>query len=137
MSQAASLCDALKEFDRQNAFSHKTVLEIELNGYNTLNRLMDFLWIGISERKAYKDLDSKRTSPFSAYVYSRISKNYRRIFEGKVEQYHPEAGLPVRYREMQLLTDMVSGMTDQFCIDLHDDLLKHYREMCPVNGTPT
>lgn len=137
VSQAASLCDALKDFDRQNAFSHKTVLEIELNGYNTLNRLMDFLWIGISERKAYKDLDSKRTSPFSAYVYSRISKNYRRIFEGKVEQYHPEAGLPVRYREMQLLTDMVSGMTDQFCIDLHDDLLKHYREMRPVNGTPT
>lgn len=137
VSQAAALCDALKDFDRQNAFSHKTVLEIELNGYNTLNRLMDFLWIGISERKDYKNLDSKRTSPFSAYVYSRISKNYRRIFEGKVDQYHPDAGLPIRYKEMQLLTDMVSGMTDQFCIDLHDDFLKHYRKMHPVNGTPS
>ncbi|SDH09943.1 dGTPase [Roseospirillum parvum] len=136
-SQAAALCDALKDFDRQNAFSHKTVLEIELNGYNTLNRLMDFLWIGISDRKDYKNLDSKRNSPFSAYVYSRISKNYRRIFEGKVKQYHSDAGLPIRYKEMQLLTDMVSGMTDQFCIDLHDDFLKHYRRMYPVNGTPS
>ncbi|WP_150007395.1 dGTP triphosphohydrolase [Iodidimonas nitroreducens] len=137
VSQAAALCNALKEFDRQNAFSHKTVLEIELNGYNTLNRLMDFLWIGISDRKDYENLDSKRNSPFSAYVYSRISINYRRIFEGKIEQYHPKANLPIRYKEMQLLTDMVSGMTDQFCIDLHDDFLKHYREMHPVNGTPS
>ncbi|WP_404933568.1 dGTP triphosphohydrolase [Nitratireductor sp. L15S-10] len=136
-SKASELCRALKEFDRKNAFSHKTVLEVELNGYNTLNRLMDFLWMGISERRDYRKLDSDRTSPFSTYVYSRISKNYRRIFEGKVVQYHQDVGLPIRYKEMQLLTDMVSGMTDQFCIDLHDDLLKHYRKMQPINGTPS
>ncbi|WP_424973484.1 dGTP triphosphohydrolase [Dinoroseobacter sp. S124A] len=136
VSKGGALCKALKDFDRENAFSHKSVLEVELNGYNTLNRLMDFLWIGICEREKYDDLESKRTSPFAAYVYSRISKNYRRIFEGKVDQYHADPNLPIRYKEMQLLTDMVSGMTDQFCIDLHDDLLKHYREMHTVNGTP-
>jgi dGTPase len=81
-------------------------------------------------------LASRRTSPFAAYVYSRVSKNYRRIFEGKVTRYHQDAELPIRYKEMQLLTDMVSGMTDQFCIDLHDDLNKHYREMHKINGTP-
>ena len=135
-SKAASLCKLLKTFDRENAFNHKAVLEIELNGYNVLNRLMDFLWIGIREREVYSDLASKRTSPFAAYVYSRVSKNYRRIFEGKVTRYHQDAELPVRYKEMQLLTDMVSGMTDQFCIDLHDDLNKHYREMHKINGTP-
>ncbi len=134
-SKAAKLCKVLKTFDRENAFSHKTVLEVELNGYNTLNRLMDFLWIGISDRKCYDELGSKRNSPFAAYVYSRISKNYRRIFEGKVNCFHKDDELPIRYKEMQLLTDMVSGMTDQFCIDLHDDLLKHFREEKTVNGT--
>ncbi|CDX27976.1 Deoxyguanosinetriphosphate triphosphohydrolase [Mesorhizobium sp. ORS 3359] len=136
VSKAGALCKALKKFDKENAFSHKSVLEIELNGYNIINRLMDFLWIGISERESFNDLGSQRTSPFAAYVYSRISKNYRRIFEGKVTQYHPDANLPIRYKEMQLLTDMVSGMTDQFCVDLYEDLSKHYREMKPVNGTP-
>lgn len=135
-SMASKLCSSLKKFDRENAFSHKSVLEIELNGFNVLNRLMDFLWIGISEREDYEDLSSKRLSPFAAYVYSRVSKNYRRIFEGKVRRYHTDGGLPIRYKEMQLLTDMVSGMTDQFCIDLHRDLEQHYRKMRPVNATP-
>jgi dGTPase len=133
-SQANALCEALKSFDRHNAFSHRSVLEIELNGFNTLNRLMDFLWIGISERKRYGELGSERNSPFAAYVYSRISKNYRRIFEGQVRKYHTDEGLPIRYKEMQLLTDMVSGMTDQYCLDLHDDFLKHYREMPLVDA---
>ncbi len=134
-SQAAKLCSALKDFDRENAFSHQSVLEVELNGFNTLNRLMDFLWMGISQRESYKDLGSKRTSPFAAYVYSRISRNYRRVFEGQIKQYHKDAQLPVRYKELQLLTDMVSGMTDRFCIDLHDDLVKHYREIRGIDGT--
>ena len=129
VSQGGNLCSALKRFDRENAFSHKEVLAVELNGYNTLNRLMDYLWIGISERKDYKNLSSPRTSPFAKYVYSRISKNYKRIFEGLVTEHHGKMNLPIRYKEMQLLTDMVSGMTDQFCIDLYNDLNCHYREM--------
>ncbi|MEO9823292.1 MAG: dGTP triphosphohydrolase [Yoonia sp.] len=133
VSKAGTLCSALKKFDRENAFSHKEVLEIELNGYNTLNRLMDYLWIGISDRESYVDLNSKRRSPFSAYVYSRISKNYKRIFENAITEYHGDQVLPIRYKEMQLLTDMVSGMTDQFCIDLYNDLDCHYRKMKPVN----
>ncbi|MEO1420802.1 MAG: deoxyguanosinetriphosphate triphosphohydrolase, partial [Pseudomonadota bacterium] len=137
VSEAARLCSALKKFDRENAFGHKSVLEIELNGYNVLNRLMDFLWVGISQRKSFDDLASDRTTPFAAYVYSRISKNYRRMFEGKVDQYHPDPKLPIRYKEMQLLADMVSGMTDQFCIDLYRDFEHHYREMRRVDGTRT
>lgn len=134
VSAAGRLCSALKKFDRENAFSHREVLEVELNGYNTLNRLMDYLWIGISQRKEFGDVDSKRTSPFAAYVYSRISKNYKRIFDGTVKQYHTDCDLPIRYKEAQLLTDMVSGMTDQFCIDLHEDLDRHHREMRDIDG---
>lgn len=135
ISLANNLCRKLKEFDRDNAFSHKSVLEVELNGYNVINKLMDFLWIGITDREDYCKLEGNRKTPFSSYVYSRISKNYRRIFEGTVPTSSGAPKLPIRYKEMQLLTDMVSGMTDQFCIDLHDDFLKHYREMRPIDGT--
>lgn len=129
VSSAANLCRALKDFDRQHAFSHRSVLEIELDGYNVMNELMDLLWRGIAEREEYGRLDSRRTTPFAAYAYSRISRNYRRVFEGKVMQYRPTEELPVRYREIQLLTDMISGMTDGFCIDLHGDLMRHHKEM--------
>ena len=135
VSKAQKLCAALKRFDRENAFNHRTVLEIELNGYNTINTLMDFLWMGISHRSLYGDVASDRKSPFAAYVYSRISKNYRRVFEGAVKSYHVDEDLPIRYKEMQLLTDMISGMTDRFCIDLHDDLSKRFVEMRAVSGT--
>lgn len=136
-SKAASLCSALKKFDRENAFSHRSVIEVELNGFNTINQLMDFLWIGITKREDYQEPSSKRTSPFAAYAYSRISKNYRRVFEDKVKRYHQDDLPPIRYREMQLLTDMVSGMTDQFCIELHNDLKKHYVEMRTIDPTAT
>lgn len=126
-SHADNLCKTLKIFERENAFKHKTVLGLELKGYNTINRLMDYLWIGISEREEYSTPASKRTSPFAAYVYSRISRNYRRVFEGKVKRYHQDALPPIRYRELQLLTDMISGMTDRFCIELCEELQKHQR----------
>lgn len=135
ISKAAKLCSALKNFGMENAFNHRTVLEIELKGYNALNRLMDHLWTGISHRKNYNDVGSDRLTPFATYVYSRISKNYRRVFEGTVTCYHEVQHLPIRYREMQLLTDMVSGMTDRFCMDLHDDLVKHHVEMRAVGET--
>jgi dGTPase len=133
-SSASGLCKALKTFDRENAFSHRSVLEIELNGYNTINSLMDFLWMGISERIQYSELESDRTNPFSAYVYSRISRNYRRVFEGAVKCYHANQNLPIRYKELQLLSDMISGMTDRFCMDLFDDLDKHYKKMRSIDG---
>ena len=125
-SKACELYRSLKDFDREHAFKHRSVLSVELEGHNIINRLMDHLWRGISHRKEYADLASERASPFAAYVYSRISRNYRRVFEGTVSQYHAPLDLPVRYKEMQLLTDMISGMTDRFCIDMHDDLEKHY-----------
>jgi len=135
VSEASKLCSVLKRFDRENAFNHRTVLEIELNGYNIINCLMDFLWMGISDREDYFKLGGERTSVFSAYVYSRISKNYRRVFESTVTCYHKDDNLPIRYREPQLLTDMISGMTDRFCIDLYNDLTEHYKEMRSINGT--
>lgn len=123
MSLAAPFADSLKSFAFKNAYKHREVLKIELNGFNTLHGLMDMLWRGITEREDFSNPGSDRTSPFTRYAYSRISENYRRVFEGKgsAKRTSDEA-LPIRYRELQLLTDMVAGMTDQYAIDLHNEL---------------
>ena len=137
ISQGSELYRRLKDFDRENAYRNRSVLEIELNGHNMIHRLMDFLWQGISHREKYSCVTSKRINPFADYVYSRISRNYRRVFEGKISYSYPHGIFPVRYRELQLLTDMVSGMTDQFCIDLYEDLRRHHGKMRRGDGTFT
>ena len=119
VSNSDNLCEYLKEFDRIHAYKHRSVLEVELTGYNTIRKLMDFFWVAISERKDPKNVSSDRKTPFASYAYSRISENYRRVFENK------NNGMPVRYKELQLMTDMISGMTDSFALSLLEDLKKY------------
>lgn len=128
-SKVFELCEALKKFERENVHNHKTVREVELKGHYIINQLMYFLWEGITDREDYRNVASDRRTPFSKYVYDRISINYRRMFEGKTKIYHKDEKLPIIYKEMQLLTDMISGMTDNFCIELHDDLAKYHKSM--------
>jgi len=119
VSDASKLRECLGKFDEQYAYQNKVVLGIEAVGYKTIVALMDILWRAIISRENAEDLSSKRTSPFLRYAYAKISENYRRIFENS------SAELPIRYREAQLLTDMISGMTDSFAIDLLEDLKFH------------
>jgi dGTPase len=118
-SDAASFRDCLKNFDRQHAYNHRSVLAIEATGTKTIWALMDILWSAITERKKPDELGSQRSTPFLCYAYERISENYRRIFEA------PKNAMPIRYREAQLLTDMIAGMTDTFAIDLLIDLNRY------------
>jgi dGTPase len=115
-SAAAKFRDCLKKFDKRHAYRHRSVLAVEATGTKTIWSLMDILWAAITERTKPAELDSQRATPFLCYAYERISENYRRIFED------PRNLMPVRYREAQLLTDMISGMTDTFAIDLLNDL---------------
>jgi dGTPase len=115
-SGAKVLCGALKEFDKRYAYVHRSVLEIELTGYRVIQQLMDYFWEAITARENILVVGSKRRDPFANYTYNRISENYRRIAET------PDNKMPVRYREMQLMTDMVSGMTDTYAIDLCKEL---------------
>jgi len=114
-SDAAPLWKALKAFAKSHIYNHRQVLEIELQGHQTIHGLMDILWSAISEREKPEEIDSRRP-PLSSYVYSRISENYRRVATSKYN------GMPLRYRELQLMTDMVSGMTDTFAVSLLEDL---------------
>lgn len=115
-SEAAEFCVILKRFDREFAYKHEAVRRIELQGHNVIWDLMDMMWDAITDRENAKDLRSQKKGPFSNYVYSRISENYRRIFEDESNN------MPMRYKELQLITDMLAGMTDSFAMRLHGEL---------------
>jgi len=119
ISRGEKLRKALKEFSYRHAYTHRSVLKVELQGYNVIRGLMDLFWAAIVDREKQDDPASDRLHPFSRFVYGRISENYRRIFENPISEV---ASLPMRYRECQLLTDMLSGMTDSYAIDLHKEL---------------
>ncbi|MNL29286.1 Deoxyguanosinetriphosphate triphosphohydrolase [compost metagenome] len=121
VSGSAVLCKALKKFDLEYGFKHKSVLELELRGNTYITEVMDMLWVGV-----YGRLDKTQESdkPFGKYVYSKISENYRRIFEDEKNE------LPVRYKEAQLLADSISGMTDSYLIALHSELKPLYDSHC-------
>lgn len=115
LSEGNALCKALKKFDFKWGYKNKSVLKLELQGHNYINGLMDMLWIGIHGR-LNKESPQKSKSPFGEYAYGRISENYRRVFEDKGNS------LPEEYKEAQLLTDAISGMTDSYLIDLYNEL---------------
>lgn len=136
-SQGAQLCDALKDFDKTRGYRHRSVLELELKGSNYIQSLMDMLWVGIhghkTKRKKEAEKERKKSdstftpsdefksdTPFGRYTYGRISENYRRIFEDE------QNTLPQLYKEAQLLSDAISGMTDSYLIRLHDELKSLY-----------
>jgi dGTPase len=57
-------------------------------------------------------------SPFSKYVFERISENYRRVFHHNIAK----KVLPEAYCRMQLMTDMLAGMTDTYAVTTLEDL---------------
>ncbi len=116
LSEGEPLRKALKEFAFKHAYTNRAVLELELEGYNVIRNLMDIFWQAITDIDDPTAPTSRRRHPFTRYVYGRISENYRRVYESSTNQ-------PVtRYEECILLTDMISGMTDSFAIDLYKDL---------------
>lgn len=114
------LCKALKRIANQYAFSNSAVLRMEAFGAAAIDELMTFFWVAISEREKPENLMSTPTSARGKYARSLISPNY---YEDAVRAAQPlgtEGGL--RYRELRLLTDMVSGMTDTFAIKLWEKI---------------
>lgn len=117
-SEQAALCEELKAFARVNTYNHPSVLRAELEGDTAISSLMDWFWMAIQNREVQDDLASRRTDAFSKYVYAIISDNYR----WEVERSDCDAKLSVRYRELRLLADMISGMTDDYVIELYQKL---------------
>lgn len=80
---------------------------------------MDMLWFSIDAMAGKSSDVQKEQHPFARYVYTRISENYRRTFDSGLQNNE----FPLWYYKCQLLTDMVSGMTDSYALSLYDELL--------------
>lgn len=106
---------ALKAFGLKHGYTHRSVLKVELEGDRVIRGLMDLFWASIAD----VDANGKQRHPFTRFVYGRVSENYRRIFENPTST---DQNLPIPYRQCLLLTDMISGMTDSFAMDLFAEL---------------
>jgi dGTPase len=120
LMENSKLCSILKAIAQQYAFSNVGVLRMEAIGAAAIDELMSFFWQAITDRSKYDDLSSRRQSARAKFGYSLISPNY---IEEAIETANP-AGVEggIRYRELRLLTDMVSGMTDTFAVKLWRDV---------------
>lgn len=123
-SDAGTLCQALKDFANEHAYQASAVKEVELRGDKLINDLSDYFWRAILECSLGKNapktivdaLKPPRPTPFGEFVFSHISSNYVRCFRERLDARSMPAD--VRYRQLLLLTDMVSGMTENFALDL-------------------
>lgn len=109
------LCKALQDFALSHAYKHPSVVEKELYGRTLIHTLMDTLW------RAVCDVPEKETKPRTArenHVWQHISENYRRVYLKAIA----DGRLPRTYAAAQLVTDMISGMTDTYVARLVDEL---------------
>jgi dGTPase len=116
------LCGLLKDIAYRYAFDSRGVRRVEADGSVAINGVMDFLWDAIDEREKPEKLDSKRLSARAAFGWTLFSDNYK---QNAIRNHYKDRDgkdLPMRYKELRLLTDMLSGMTDGYLMDLHRSL---------------
>lgn len=132
-SAAGEMCQSLKDFAFDNAFQSPKVTSLELKGANMLHKLMDYLWRGIIETSLSEEIGASagleknivdiaklrdelglpdKPTLFGKYAFNCISTNYRENFKRAVLK--DPSPLSVRYQQLLLLSDMVSGMTEDF-----------------------
>lgn len=119
LMESSVLCETLKDTALQYAFGNPEVLFVEGKGRLALEGVLDFLWEAIRTRDG-DEITSRRKAAFSRYVYSLISANY--VEAAQAEFCTDGHASRLRYRELRLLTDMISGMTDRFAMDLYENI---------------
>ena len=104
-SDCALLCKSVKRFDFIHGFQNREVLRLELLGSNYIKSMMTMLWKAVS-------IGDNENHPFERYIFGEISENYRRIFDNS-----PKG----KYEKCQLICDAISGMTENYLINKHDE----------------
>lgn len=116
------LCEKLKSLARQHAFGNPGVLRMEARGAEAIDGLMTAFWEAIHDRppEDFDDILARRSGAKNKYVFALISQNY--LEDASRATNAGGIAASVRYRELRLLTDMLSGMTDTFTIKLWEEL---------------
>ncbi|MXO61992.1 dGTP triphosphohydrolase [Qipengyuania oceanensis] len=122
LMDSSELCDCLKGIAFEYAFGNTEVLQVEAIGRRSVEELMSHFWTAIHVRKDPTKIDSKRSDAFSRYVYSLISSNYIEAATDLAQAGSEGCAQRLRYRELRLLTDMISGMTDSFAMNIAKEI---------------
>jgi dGTPase len=115
------LCDTLKGIAKQYAFGHPAVLKMEALGAEAVDGLMTAFWNAIHDRgpDEFNKIDGMRRGAKNKFVMALISQNY---LDDAVNCEAKGLAGSIRYRELRLITDMLSGMTDTFTIKLWNEV---------------
>lgn len=119
VSKAKKLAECLKEIARKEVFSNKEVLTLELVGDRVINDLLNLFVTAVTNVKS-----DQKTKNKNEKLIHLISKNFRHI------QKIDSSGNPTiefeslnLYHRLLLVTDFISGMTDGYAVNLHQELL--------------
>jgi dGTPase len=102
-----ALIKKIDEFSVAHIYNHRSVVEIEIAGYNVIGELLKEFFAAVITPK----------SPKSAKLLQLVSKQFP--ITGKPEQL---------YYDIQSVVDFISGMTDLYAVDL-------YRKITGINFT--
>ncbi|TYT24965.1 dNTP triphosphohydrolase [Luteimonas viscosa] len=108
---AKNLVEAFKAFALLRVYKHPSVIRAELQGHSVLPELMGVFW------KAVVTHAHGTQTKIDEYVMSLMSPNYIRAYRQSAD-----LGLPLWYRQVQLVCDQVCGMTDSYAVRVHADL---------------
>jgi dGTPase len=109
--RSSSIIAALKKFAKLRVYRHRDVLKAELSGHRVIPRLMDAMWHAVVAEHR------KKQTKMDEYVISVMSPNYIRVYRQS-----EDLGLPTWYRQIQLVSDQVCGMSDSHALRVHDEL---------------
>ncbi|MGM0461012.1 MAG: dGTP triphosphohydrolase [Fibrobacterota bacterium] len=99
-SYASNIRSAFKKLG-YHIFSHKTIIEKEIVGFNIIHYLLDEFVGAVLN-------DHSEANPKHPRLYDIISSNYRFIYENFSDR--------STYSKIQLALDYISGMTDNFAL---------------------
>lgn len=119
--EKSDLCDFLKDIAKTHAFSNPSVLKAEACGAEAIKAILSFFWEAIYDRESVVDIMSRRRSARAKFAWSLVSSNYVEEANRCISNAKGDEAL-IRYTELRLLTDMVSGMTDTFAMKLWEDI---------------
>ncbi len=107
-SEAGQLLQSCKKLNHSKVYCSEETLKLELMGRQIIWDLMDLFWEGAKE-------ETSSPTSFASKAFSLLSDNYRRVFDHSKKM----NTLPLKYYQIQLVTDYICGMTDTFAAELH------------------
>ncbi|MHB1273789.1 MAG: deoxyguanosinetriphosphate triphosphohydrolase family protein [Rhodanobacter sp.] len=104
--RCAALLRLLKDYSKEYIYSHRSVERIELQGHRIIPYLLGAFWMAIANK------ESKTQTKLDEYVIKHMPENYLKIYSESKETF------PSWYSRLQLVCDMVCGMTDSYAVKL-------------------